>query len=121
MRPQVQTVTGDGVTDAFGFPTRMNYRQNAFKIGIQAVIQSGTPTFGVQFTMDDPADFTDEADYSANADWFQLENTEFPGPSGLVTANTTSNIIIPIQAIRGNVTDAAAGEVKFTFLQGNAW
>lgn len=120
MRPQTQTVTRSG-SDIVGSPIRMNFRQNAFKIGIQAVVTSGSPSYGVQYTLDDPANFTDETDYGNNANWFNLINEDFPGPSGVISLSAqTSNIVVPIQSIRGQVT-TTDGAVDFTFLQGNAW
>lgn len=110
MRPQVVTQTGTGTSN----PIRVNYRQNNFKIGLATEV-TGTATYTVQHTLDDPANFSSISDYNTNGNWFDNDVADLVG----ATTNQDGNIFFPIQAMRLNVT-AGTGSVELTVLQGNA-
>lgn len=133
MRPQKTTVVGDGATTTRSNPIRMNYRQNAFRMGIEVSATAGAPFARIEYTLNDPADFIDSTDYTTNAFWVTLINDDTDTAGNIVLDSAgpvfsgVTNIIIPIQSVRGVVagTDiqvgALAGTANFTFLQGNAW
>lgn len=133
MRPQEVTVTGDGATTVRSSPIRMNYRQNAFKMGVSASATAGTPVVRIEYTLDDPANFIDAPDYTTNAFWVTLINSDTDGDGNIELDSSgpkftgVTNIVVPIQSVRGVVmgTDeeplGAAGTAEFVFLQGNAW
>lgn len=137
MRPQEITITGNGSTVVTSDPIRMNYRQNAYKLGIQGIPESGvtyalTPggnitfTNGIQFqyTMLDPADFLSIADYNTALVNSQSIWITLTGIDSITAAGATShvgNIVIPVQAIRVRIGSAETGTVTTTILQGNAW
>ena len=108
MRPVVITQTGVGTT----VPVTLNYRQSNFKVSIAAVV-SGTATYSIQHTFDDPADFATAAAYNLDADWFDHEFMED------LTATADGNYAFPVRATRLEVT-VSTGSVKATWLQGNA-
>jgi len=82
--------------------------QPAFNIGLAAVITSGTPTFSIQYSLDDP-----EADgYSAgSANWFDVTNL-----SG-VSADTATGFTIPCRAISIYMGAAQTGTVELSIVQ----
>tara|TARA_R110002051_G_scaffold271069_2_gene331486 strand:- start:787 stop:1116 length:330 start_codon:yes stop_codon:yes gene_type:complete len=108
MRPVVITVTGVAISA----PVTLNYRQSNFKVSIAAVI-TGTATYTVQHTFDDPADFATEALYNSDADWFDHEFMD------AIAVTSDGNYAFPVRASRLNVT-ASSGSVKATWIQGNA-
>jgi hypothetical protein len=99
MRPVIYRVTnvGDGVAiplDIFRGP---------FSATLACVI-SGTPTYSVEFTLDDPA---------APVTWFPMDNLTAK------TANATDTLIAPVRAVRLRVTAVgnAADYVEMTVVQ----
>lgn len=53
MRPIKISQTGVGTESA-----RVDYRQNSFKIGVGCKV-TGTATYTLKYTFDDPSEFTD--------------------------------------------------------------
>ena len=107
MRPFTLARTGVGFTDF----QLTNYLQPNFKLGF-GVRATGTVTYSVQHTMDNPQDFTSTADFQANALWFNNADV-----SAIVDTSQDGNYFFPIRAIRINVT-AGTGTVDGTFIQG---
>ncbi len=110
MRPKVITQTGVGASAPFV----VNYRQNSFKLSVATAV-TGTATYTVQHTLDDPADYADATDYNTNANWLNIDLAELVDS----TTNQDGNYFFPIRAVRTNVT-AGSGSVATTFLNGNA-
>lgn len=104
MRPIVLAQTGVGSK-----VSNVNWRQHDFKIGFGCVA-SGTVTYTIRHTFDNPADFNGEADYIANANWFAHETITGE------TASADGNYAFPIMAVMLDVT-AGTGTVEATFLQ----
>ena len=81
--------------------------QTPFNIGIGAKVTSGTPTFNIEYSFDDP----NAAGYTvAGATWYVAT-----GFSGL-TATTGGALIIPCRAICINVT-SGTGAVMASIVQ----
>jgi hypothetical protein len=82
--------------------------QAPFNLGIAAVIAAGTPTFSIQYSLDDP-----NADgYSpASATWFAVT-----GLSG-VSATTSVGFTIPCRALSIYMAPAQTGTVSLTVVQ----
>ena len=110
MRPKVITQTGVGLSRPFV----VNYRQNAFRISVSTNV-TGTATYTIQHTFDDPNNFTDANDYNTNANWFDIDLTDMVG----ATTDQDGNYFFPVRAVRTNVT-AGTGSVATTLIQGNA-
>ena len=80
-----------------------------FNIGLQANITAGTPTYTVQFTLDD----TQADDFNpATAQW-----NPAPSPFASATADQAGSFTIPCRGIRLNITTATAGTVELTLCQ----
>ena len=73
-----------------------------FSVGL-AIVISGTATYTVQFTFDDP---------NAAVKWFNSTDTAVVG----ATTDQMSNISFPIRAVRLNVA-AVTGSVTMTVIQ----
>jgi len=98
MRPEVKTYSSAGEQA----PIPVDTSASDFKVGLQVVV-TGTSSSDVEYTMS--PDLTSAA-------WFKHDTLTS------VTANTSGNIVIPITAVRLNVTAYTDGEVEFTVLQG---
>ena len=82
--------------------------QPAFNIGLAAVITSGTPTFSIQYSLDDP----NASGYSAaSANWFDITNL-----SG-VSADSATGFTIPCRAISIYMGPAQTGTVELSIVQ----
>ena len=82
--------------------------QTPFNLGLAANITAGTPTFSIQFSLDDPL----AAGYvAANALWFSVT-----GLSG-VTADTAVALTIPCRAISIFMASGQTGTVELTCVQ----
>ena len=102
MRPKKYTLTAPGVTAWIP----VDYKQDPCNIGIAVNITTGPATYSVEHTFDDVFNAT-------------VVPTAFQN-AGL-TAQTTSkdgNYVIPIRAVRLNVSALTAGSVAMTILQG---
>jgi hypothetical protein len=101
MRPKTVTVT-DATTSAW---IPVDYTQNAFSLGIQVDVVSGTPTWVVQCTMDDIFNSA-------------VTPTAIAAPSPLETGTTDEigAITIPCRAVR--LSQSGTGVSKFTVIQG---
>jgi len=82
--------------------------QAAFNIGLAAKITAGTPTFSIQYSLDDP----DAEGYSAaSATWFSVT-----GLSG-VSTNSSAGLTIPCRAISIYMAPAQTGTVELNVVQ----
>ena len=108
MRPIVKTVSSVSTSD----PIRVNWRggRGGFALSIGVDLNPGSLTYTVQHTFDPPDKFS-ESDYKTNATW---RNTA--GLTGL-TANGEGNIVVPVQAVRLNVTAYSSGSAEITVTQ----
>lgn len=98
MRPEVKTYTSAGEKS----PIPLDTSVANFKAGFQLVV-TGTSTSTVEVTMSGDI---------ANATWFPHETL------AAVTASTQGNVVIPITAVRLNISAYTDGEVEFTVIQG---
>jgi len=81
--------------------------QTPFNIGIGAKVTSGTPTFNIEYSLDDP----NAAGYTvAGATWYIA--TGFSG----ATATTGGALIVPCRAICINIT-SGTGAVTASIVQ----
>lgn len=101
MRPKSVTVT-NAATSAW---IPVDYTQNAFSLGIQVDVTSGTPTWVVQCTMDDIFDPSVTAVAVAA-----------PSPLETGTTDEIGSITIPCRAVR--ITQSGTGVSKMTVIQG---
>lgn len=102
MRSTVVTVTNTGVSN----PIPMDTYISPFNVGLGAVVVSGSPTYTVQHSFDNPL----AAGYSASsATWFDHPTINAD------TTNQDGNYAFPVAAIRLNVT--GTGVVKLTVIQ----
>jgi hypothetical protein len=82
--------------------------QTPFNLGLAAKITAGTPTFSIQYSLDDPT----ATGYSASsALWFSVT-----GLSG-VSANTAASLTIPCRAISIYMAPAQTGTVELKVVQ----
>lgn len=108
MRPQVVTVSALQISS----PIPVNWREKDFALGLQVGLSAGSSlTYSVQFTNDDPENFTDPTDFNTNATW-----QDFPDLSGL-TASDFAGYEFPVRAVRLNVTSYTSGSATLTALQ----
>ena len=99
MRPQVITITGTGSTD----PILVNYTATDFKIGFGVVV-SGTVTYTVEHTFDNPNEVTPV--FFSHAEVADK------------TTNDDGNYAYPVRAVRLTNT-AGTGTSTMTLLQGH--
>jgi hypothetical protein len=100
MRPTYQTITTTGAQ--LMQPLEL-YGSN-FQVTVSAAIISGTATYTVEFSTDDPYDPT-------------VTMVWFPHPSlTSQTVNNISNIAFPVRAVRINVA-TNTGSIRFGILQ----
>lgn len=109
MRPQTTSQTGVGNSDT----VRLDYRQKDFKVGF-GVATSGTVTYTIQHSFDDPADFASDSDYNTNATWFDNDASELVD----ATADQDGNYAFPVQSSRVEVT-VGSGTATAIYLQGS--
>jgi hypothetical protein len=82
--------------------------QTPFNLGLAAKITAGTPTFSIQYSLDDPQ----AAGYVASsATWFSIT-----GLSG-VSATSSAGMTIPCKAISIYMAAAQTGTVELTVVQ----
>ena len=110
MRPIVITTVQ---TDSDGIAVRLNYRQKNFKVGFGTEIVSGTATYSIQHTFDDPADYATTALWATNGTWFDNADSGVVG----VTAIGDGNYDFPVQGSKVIIT-SGTGVIKVTYLQG---
>ena len=100
MRPQIFSQAGVG-TSAW---IPLDYKQSPFNVGF-GVVAGGTVTYDIEHTFDDVFDSS-------------ITPTAFKHATLVAqTANKDGNYIVPIRAIRVNVT-AGTGSATVTLLQG---
>lgn len=107
MREIVQTLTATGVTA----PAVLDTYISPFNVSI-AVVISGTVSYSVQYTLDNP--FSEEFDANT-ATWFNHPD---------LTAQTTStvgNFAFPVRAVRLNSTITGAGSTTINIIQAGAF
>jgi len=104
MRPIVVTVSSQ--TTSATLP--VNWRGNSFKIGLQIVLSGGAVlTYKIESTMDDVQDPSITPTF-IDHDFLTAQ-----------TATANGNIIIPVRAVRLNVTAHTSGTATLTILQSN--
>jgi hypothetical protein len=105
MKPAVVTITNTGVSA----PIVTDYLISPFNIGFGVVI-TGSPTYTVQHTFDDPFTATFNP---ATATWFNHED--------LVSQTTSQdgNYAFPVRAVRLNVS-SGTGTTTITLIQAGA-
>jgi hypothetical protein len=82
--------------------------QTPFNLGLAANVTAGSPTFSIQYSLDDPQ----AAGYvAANALWFSV-----PNMSGL-SADTGAGMTIPCKAICIYMANGQTGTVELTCVQ----
>ena len=103
MRPTTTTVTGVGV----GTPIIPDHYQSPSTMALGCTIDSGTATYSVQHTYDDPF----VSGFPSAARWFQhpVLNAQ--------TTNADSNYAYPPRALRLNVTISSGGTVTLVVNQ----
>lgn len=102
MKPTIITVSS--VANSAAIP--VDYRQNAFSIGLAMVI-TGTGTYKVQYTMDNVFDST------VTPTW--QDHAILTG----ITTTSSGNFAFPIRAIRLVGTAYTSGSCILTVLQGS--
>jgi hypothetical protein len=107
MRPVTTTVTGV----AAGPVIVVDHYQSPSTMSLGCTIDSGTATYSVQHTYDDPFSPTFTP---GSARWFQHPVIN------AVTANTDSNYAYPPRACRLNVTVSSGGTVTLVVNQAGA-
>lgn len=80
---------------------------NPFNVGLAATIPTGSATFNIEYSFDDPAA---PGYVSSSASWFIAS-----GFSG-ATAATAGSLTVPCRAVSINVT-SGTGTIKLTVLQ----
>lgn len=82
--------------------------QTPFNLGLAAKITAGTPTFSIQYSLDDPM----AAGYvAANATWFAVTGLS------AVSATTSVGMTIPCKAISIYMAPAQTGTVELKVVQ----
>ena len=110
MRPVSEALSSQAISD----PIVVNMEQADFKLGLFVALSSGASlTYSVQHTGDSPVDFSSNSDYNTNATWHDTL-----GLTGN-TATDDGNIIVPVRAVRLNVTSYTSGSATITVLQGS--
>lgn len=101
MRPTSVTVTNAATSTWIP----VDYTKTAFNLGIMVDVTSGTPTWVVQVTMDDPFDST-------------ITPTAVAAPAPLETGTTdeVGSITVPCRAVR--ITQTGTGVSTMTVVQG---
>lgn len=82
--------------------------QTPFNLGLAANITAGTPTFSIQFSLDDP---NADGYVAANALWFSVTGLS------AVTADTAVGMTIPCRAISIYMAPAQTGTVELKIVQ----
>lgn len=110
MLPKTFTATSAGPTT----PVPLNWRGPPFNTTLAVTIPSGTLTYTVEHSFDDPRDgFTSSADYGTNATWH--DTTDLTA----LSASAAVSLISPVRAVRLNVTAYTSGSAEFTIIQSN--
>ena len=100
MRATTQTVST--VTSGAWIP--LDHYKNPFSVSL-AVVVTGTITYNVQYTLDDVFDSTVTPTALPLSDMTSL------------TATDTGNLILPVKAVRLNVSAVSGGSATLTVLQ----
>lgn len=82
--------------------------QAPFNVGLAANVTAGTPTFSIQFSLDDPMA---DGYVAANALWF--------GVTGLtgISADTAASLTVPCRAVCIFMATGQTGTVELTAVQ----
>ena len=109
MRPVKQTVNSVSTSK----PIRVSWRGSVagFGLALGVDLNPGVLTYTVEHTFDDPVEFSDDADYNANATWRPTDGLT------ALTVTDESNITFPTQAVRLNVTAFTSGSAEITVIQ----
>lgn len=107
MRPLTQTVS----SQATGAPLPTSSQNGQFGYGVGVTI-TGTLTATVEYTFDDPeANYA--TDFATDANWFSdIDLTD-------IVSSTSGNIIVPVSAIRLDVTAYTSGSAVLVALAAN--
>lgn len=110
MRPQVQTITGNGSGTQNTSPLVMDIHRNPFNVSIVVDTDGSTTTATVQYSLDNP--FASYAtDYGTNATWLNHAD---------ITASTDdadANFAFPVRAIRLQVGATGTDTWVMTVIQ----
>lgn len=98
--PAVQTQSGTGTST----PIALDDYQTPFNVGMIASL-SGTATFTIEFSLDDPSFVT-----AANATWAAVPNFSS------ITATTSGSFTVPSKAVRINIA-SGTGVVTLKVIQ----
>jgi len=104
-RPITYSQTATGLSN----PIPLDTKNDPFNVSVGVAI-TGTGTYTVQFSLDDPASFATAALYNSAGVWYNHATL------ATLSANSTGNIAFPVRAVRTNVT-AVSGTVTTTILQ----
>lgn len=107
MRPTTVTVTASGTSAV----VVLDYLPTPFNVGL-AVVVSGSPTYTVQHSYDDP--FAYGSNYSTSATWFPYSGATLSG----ATANGEGSYTTPRRACRLVTSGAANTAATLTVVQG---
>lgn len=108
--PVYQRTNGTGTTTAI----ILDWTQPVFNVSFAVELQSGTATFGVQFTLDNVNQAIDLPGANTTVTWFNDVNT-----GTVATASIAGNYMFPVQALRLNVASIGpASQLQFVVLQG---
>lgn len=82
--------------------------QTPFNVGLAAKITAGTPTFSIQYSLDDP-----------NASGYTVAGATWFGVTGLsaVTATSSAALTVPCRAICIYMASGQTGTVELTAVQ----
>lgn len=109
MRPTTVTVTNSGISSV----VVLDYLPDPFNVGL-AVVVTGSPTYTVQHSYDDP--FAFGANYSTSATWFPYSGANLSGATG----NNEGSYSTPRRACRLNVSGSSTTATLTVIQGGNA-
>jgi hypothetical protein len=91
----------------------LDWTQTPFNASIAVSILTGTCTYGVQYTLDNPNSAIDLGSANTTVTWL----TDVNIPTGTTTSAIAGNYMFPVRAVRLNVA-SLAGIVQFAVIQG---
>ena len=109
MRPKSVTVSSHTTSQ----PVPVNWRGvKEFNMGLFVALSSGAVmTYSVEYSPDNPEDFTSEADYNANGQWMATTDLDS------LSADAQGAIQFPVRAVRLNVSAHTSGDATLKIIQ----